>query len=178
MRQNRLAAFVTAFATMSMVSTAIAEDVVDVREFNSDPAAVWEAWTDAGLISQWWGPTGFTAPKVETDVEVGSATLVCRQAPGTPLMCNSWTYSVVEPGSELAFDSRFATEHGTAVTAAEAGLPPGVPDIVPHRITFKPGHDGGTIMTVTETGYLSAEAAALSKQGLVQVLDKMQALVP
>jgi hypothetical protein len=71
----------------------------------------------------------------------------------------------------LVFDSRFATDDGTPMTAADAGLPPGIPDVVPHRITFEPGRGGGTIMTVTETGYLTAEAMALSKQGLIQVLD-------
>lgn len=178
MRQKKLLTIVTAVGMMGMVSTAIANDVVEVRTFASEPSAVWQAWTDAGLISQWWGPSGFTAPKVEVDLNVGSATLVCMQAPGTPLMCNTWTYSAIEPGRELAFDSRFSTDDGEAVTAAEAGLPPGIPDVVPHRITFEPDGAGGTVMTVVETGYLSAEAAALSKQGLVQVLDKMQALVP
>jgi len=178
MRQNTLAVFVIAVGMMSLVPTAMADDVVEVRKFDSEPEIVWEAWTDVELISQWWGPTGFTAPKVEVNVEIGSATLVCMQGPGSPLMCNTWTYSVVEPGRELAFDSRFTAEDGTPMTATDAGLPLGIPDVVPHRVTFEPDPDGGTIMTVTETGYLSAEAAALSKQGLLQVLDKMQALVP
>ena len=64
------------------------------------------------------------------------------------------------------------------MTATAAGLPAGIPDVVPHRITFEPTEAGGTLMTVTETGYTSKEAAELSRQRLVQVLYKMQALVP
>lgn len=157
---------------------AAANDVLETRIFNSSPDLVWNAWSDPELLSQWWGPTGFTAPKVEVNFDVGSSTLVCMQAEGTPLMCNTWTYTAIEWDTELRFDSRFASEDGTAMAATATGLPPGIPDVVPHRITFESTETGGTLMTVHETGYTTPEAAALSTQGLVQVLDKMQALVP
>lgn len=170
--------FVAGLMLSGTVHPAAANDVVETRTFSSSPDAVWNAWSDPELVSKWWGPSGFTAPRVELNFEVGSSTLVCMQAEGTPLMCNTWTYTAIEPETELRFDSRFASEDGTAIAAAAAGLPPGIPDVVPHRITFKPTEAGGTLMTVHETGYTTSEAAALSRQGLVQVLDKMQALIP
>jgi len=36
---------------MGLMTPAIADDVVEVREFESEPGTVWEVWTDAGLIS-------------------------------------------------------------------------------------------------------------------------------
>jgi len=176
--RKTLATFIASLGVTAAVQSAAAHDVVDSRTFTSSPEQVWMAWSDPALIKQWWGPNGFTATKVDVNFDVGASTIVCMEAEGAPLMCNTWTYTAIEPAKELRFESRFAAEDGIAVPAAEAGLPLGVPDVVPHRVTFEPTDSGGTVVTVHESGYTTAEAADLSKQGLVQVLDKMQALVP
>ena len=59
------------------------------------------------------------------------------------------------------------------MTPAEAGIPPGVPAAVPHVVTFAARLDGGTDLTVTESGYTLAEARDMSQAGLDQRLDKL-----
>jgi hypothetical protein len=54
-------------------------------------------------------------------------------------------------------------------------MPPGVPRDVRHLITFKTLGDNKTEMSVTEFGYTSEDAVALSKAGLEECLDKMAA---
>jgi len=53
------------------------------------------------------------------------------------------------------------------------GLPPGIPQDVPHVITFKALGDKKTEMTVMEFGYTTDQAVETSKAGLEQCLDKM-----
>jgi uncharacterized protein YndB with AHSA1/START domain len=43
------------------------------REFLATPQAIWNAWTDADEISQWWHPVGVATPRelVSVDLRVG-----------------------------------------------------------------------------------------------------------
>lgn len=154
---------------------AMAADLTVTRVIDAPVQNVWTALTDAASIKDWWGPTGFTAPKVVTDVAVGRSTLVCMTGPGFPLMCNSWTYTEVVPGERLAFDQGWTDESGNSIDPAELGLPADIPAVVPHVLTVKALADGRTELSWSEFGYASAETAAHSKAGLDSVLDKLVA---
>lgn len=149
-------------------------DLTVTRTIGVPADRVWQALTEADLIRQWWGPTGFTAPKVETDVRQGGSTLVCMTAPGFPLMCNSWTYTELVPNEKIAFDNGWADETGATIPVPP-GLPPDLPAIVPHVIELKALPDGRTELSWSEFGYASPETVAQSKAGLEQVLDKLVA---
>lgn len=154
--------------------------VVVVREIDALPGEVWRAWRDPDLIRQWWGPTGFTCPRADVDFRVGGATVVAMQAPpefGGFLMHNRWTYTAVDEPRRIEFVSEFADADGRPIERAAAGIPPGVPDRVPHVVDLEPLPGGRTRMTITETGYTGDEARQLSQQGQEQVVDKMQALL-
>jgi uncharacterized protein YndB with AHSA1/START domain len=43
------------------------------RVFDAPRALVFQAWTDAKHLAQWWGPHGFTNPVCEIDARVGGA---------------------------------------------------------------------------------------------------------
>lgn len=145
------------------------------RVIDAPAEAVWRALTGAEAIKQWWGPQGFTAPVVETDVRVGGATLVCMTAPGFPMMCNSWTYTALVPHERIAFDNGWVDEHGKVIDPTSLGLPPDIPAVVPHVLELKPLTDGKTELSWSEFGYRSAETVAMSKMGLESVLDKLVA---
>jgi hypothetical protein len=55
-------------------------------------------------------------------------------------------------------------------------MPPGIPKNVPHVITFKDLGNNKTEVTVTEYGYTSADVVELSKSGMSECLDKMEAI--
>jgi uncharacterized protein YndB with AHSA1/START domain len=154
-------------------------EVVVTRDVDAPPDEAWRAWSDADLVRQWWGPAGFTCPRADVDLRVGGTTVVAMQAPaeyGGFLMHNRWTYAAVERPTRIEFVSEFADAEGRVITPAEAGIPPGVPAQVPHRVDLEPLPDGRTRVTVTETGYTDEQARAQSHAGQEQVMDKMQAL--
>ncbi len=158
---------------------AVRGSVAVAREIDASPDAVWRAWCDPDRIRQWWGPTGFTCPRADVDFRVGGTTLVTMQAPpeyGGFLMHNRWTYTALREPTRIEFLSEFADAAGQPVPPAAAGIPPGVPTQVPHVVDLERLPDGRTRLTVTETGYSSEEARALSEAGQMQVMDKLQAL--
>ena len=168
----KLAILLTTFTFAITMESAMAHDLTLTRIVDAAPDTVWAALTEADRIRQWWGPQGFTAPKVVADVTVGGSTLVCMTAPGFPLICNTWTYTEIIPGQRLAFDHGWADEHGNT-TAPPPGLPADIPAIVPHVLAIKTLPDGKTELSWTEFGYASEETAAASKMGLESVLDKL-----
>ena len=154
-------------------------DVVITRVFDAPVEEVWRAWSDPDYVMRWWGPTGFTSPSAEMDFRVGGASLVCMRAPaeyGGQDMYNTWTYTRIDPHERIEFVSNLADQDGTHIDRAAMGLPPGIPNAVPHVITFEAVGDGGTEMTVTEHGYTTEQARDLSKAGMEQCLDKMAAI--
>jgi uncharacterized protein YndB with AHSA1/START domain len=140
---------------------------------------VWAAWNTSEGIRQWWGPAGFTCPLANVDFREGGTTLVCMRAPaefGGMDMYNTWTYTHIEPHARLEFVNRFSDAEGNSLDPAQMGLPPGIPKEVPHTILFKALGPNQTELSVTEFGYATPEAAELSKSGMVECLDKMEAL--
>ena len=75
--------------------------------------------------------------------------------------------------ARLEYVMRFADPAGTTISPADAGIPPGVPDAVPHVVTFTPAADGGTEVSIVESGYTTAQARDMSQAGLDQCLDKL-----
>lgn len=149
------------------------------REFDAPVERVWQAWSDAGRVRQWWGPNGFTAPVAEIDFREGGKSLVCMRAPeeyGGMDMYNTWTYTKIEPHSRIEFVQHFSDADGVAFDPAQQpGVPAGIPFEVPHVITFRPLDGGRTELTVTEYGYADEQVAGMSKGGMAQCLDKMAA---
>lgn len=153
-------------------------NMILTRVLDAPVEQVWRAWSDSEYVMRWWGPSGFTAPLARMDFREGGTSLVCMRAPveyGGQDMYNTWTYTRIVPMERLEYTLRFADKTGSKITPAEAGIPPGVPDGVPHVITFRPLSDQQTEITVTEFGYESEEAANLSRMGMEQCLDKMAA---
>lgn len=70
----------------------------------------------------------------------------------------------------------FSDPNGNRIDPAEMeGMPPGIPNGVPHAITFRPIAGGRTALTAQEFGYTTRDALETSKAGLDQVLEKLRA---
>jgi uncharacterized protein YndB with AHSA1/START domain len=168
-----------AIKSMTTVShTSTAKDLAVTRTFDAPVDELWKSWTDSEKVQKWWGPKGFTSPVARMDFREGGTTLVCMRAPkefGGHDMYNTWTYKKIVPMQRIEFILNFADKDGNKLDPAKMGLPPGIPQDVPHVVTFKTVGDKKTEMTVTEYGYTTAQAVALSKSGLEECLDKMAA---
>jgi uncharacterized protein YndB with AHSA1/START domain len=153
-------------------------DVQVTRVFDAPVERVWAAWRDGEEVKRWFSPTGFTTPTARMDFRVGGTSLVSMKAPpeyggGETFM--TWSYRAIEPHQRIEFVLRFADAGGAPVEPASLGMPPGIPPSVRHVITFAPAAGGGTAMTITEYGYTTDAAHDMSKAGLLQALDKLDA---
>ncbi|KKB06916.1 hypothetical protein VE25_20670 [Devosia geojensis] len=164
-----------AFCLTGATTAQETHDLEITREFEAPVEAVWNAWSDGDAVRAWWGPRGFTVPVAQMDFRIGGTSLVCMRPPQGPDLCNSWTYSQIVPHERIAFDLDFVDVEGEPVDPAAIGLPPDIPDVVPHLVTFEATDTGGTRMSVLEKGYGSAKTVEMSRMGLEQVLDKMAA---
>lgn len=164
---------------MSTPSAEPMHNVVSTRVFDAPVERVWHAWSDGEQVTRWWGPQGFTTPVADMDFREGGSSFVCMQAPddlGGELLCNTWTYSGIEPQQRIEFTLHFTDRDRNRIDPAEMpGMPPGIPNGVPHVVTFNALDGERTEMTITEYGYTTQEAHDLSKAGLEQTLDKMAA---
>lgn len=154
-------------------------NVEAARVLNAPVEQVWKAWSEPEYVKQWWGPTGFTSPSAEIDFRVGGTSLVCMRAPievGGQEMYNTWTYRTIESYQKIEFLLHFSDQHRNPLNPAHIGMEPGIPNGVRHVITFTRMEDNQTFMTVTEYGYTTQQARDLSKAGLEQCLDKMEAM--
>ena len=159
-----------------MTTEAETMDMVLTRELDAPVERVWEAWTEPELVKRWWGPAGFTAPLAEMDAREGGQSLVCMRSPaewGGQDFYNTWTYSVVAPGQRLEYVAAFTDANRRPLKPADLGLPAGIPDEVPHRVTFESLEDDRTKLTVVESGYTEPDVVETSRAGMSQCLDKM-----
>lgn len=155
-------------------------DVDIAREFDAPIDRLWQAWTSPDDLRVWWGPQGFTCPRAEADVRPGGAIVVTMKAPdewGGSEHHSRWDITEVEAPTLLRYVHRFCDADGRVISAAEAGIPPGVPDENRHEVVLRDLGEGRTLLEMVEHGYLTAEARDMSAAGLTQCLEKMAALV-
>jgi len=148
-------------------------DMILTRQFDVPKERVWRAWSDADEVMRWWGPEGFTSPMCRMDFREGGTTLVSMRSDQGMEIYNTWTYTSIEPMDRIEFINGFADQHGNRVVPADIGLPPAIPDEVPHVLTFRSIDDAGTELTVHEYGYPYQQTAEMSRMGMDQCLDKM-----
>lgn len=148
------------------------------RTFDAPVEEVWKQWSESENVMRWWGPKGFTSPLAKIDFREGGVSLVCMRAPkefGGFDMYNTWSYKKIVPWQRIEFVLNFSDKDGNKLDPAKMGLPPGIPQDVPHVITFKALGDKRTEMTVAEFGYTTDQAVETSKSGMEECLDKMAA---
>ena len=74
-------------------------------------AVVYGALTDPEVLGKWWGPRGFTAPRVELDPQVGGNYRIAMQPPDGELFHLSGEFREVEPLARLAYTFRWDPPH-------------------------------------------------------------------
>ena len=76
------------------------------RNLDASPEQIWNAWTDADEVAEWWHPRGAVTPResVDLDVRVGGRyryTMVDQES-GTEVVTGG-EYTIIEPQTKLAF---------------------------------------------------------------------------
>jgi uncharacterized protein YndB with AHSA1/START domain len=86
-----------------------------VREFNAGIDLVWEAWTTAEKLDQWWAPLPFKSKTKYMNFEVGGKRFYAMV---TPEGYESWalhTYTSINPKTNFKMSNNFADENANPV---------------------------------------------------------------
>ncbi len=144
------------------------------RTYAASVDAVWDAWTQAGMLREWWGPENTSVTDCEVDLRVGGRIFIVMEAgPGMGKYAGTrWplegTFSRVEEHRSLMFDARSWTE-GEEDTATIEHV---------NEVTFARAGDSTVVrlqITINKVGSGARMAAFGMKWGYKAQLDKLDA---
>jgi uncharacterized protein YndB with AHSA1/START domain len=156
------------------------EDLTFKRTFKAPLQRVWQAWTDAKLVKEWWGPEGFSCPLAKVDFREGGTTLVAMHAPKElhmPDSYSTWKYTKIVPNERIEYVHNLSDKDGKAIDPKSVGMPADFPQNQRHVAEFKDFGSGSTELTFTEYGWPEGQMREFSRTGMEQCLDKMQKLL-
>ena len=133
------------------------------RVVPAPPAVVFRASTEPDELARWWGPRGFTTPRVEVNARVGGAYRIAMQPPEGDLFHLSGEFREVAPPHRLAYSFRWEEPHPddreTVVTVSLRDL------------------GGATGLVVVQGAFATEERLALHQQGWTETLDRLEELL-
>lgn len=158
--------------------------VVVSRVLNAPCDLVFDVWTSAKHMAQWWGPKDFTNPVCEVDFRVGGSYRVVMRGPqGTEF---DQDYPVKGVFMEIVRPKKIVMTDDTSDHAAEwqeAVNPGGKPDDLTGVVTVTFEDLGGnktrvTVSTLFKTKKIRDSFANMGMvEGWSQSLEKLEALL-
>lgn len=79
-----------------------------IRYFDAPRELVYQAWTEARHLEQWWGPPGLSVRVVKLDLVPGGTFHYAMRMPGGPEMFGKFVYRELEPNRMLTFVVSFS----------------------------------------------------------------------
>lgn len=150
------------------------------RTFDAPLERVWQAWTSAQEMKQWWGPKDFTAPHIHMDFRVGGKFHGAMHGPaGSEFDKDMWSggeYKEIIPMQKIVSTDYFADEHGNKISPKEFGMPGEWPEEMVVTVTFEDLGNGKTKLTLVHEGH-AEEMADMAEQGWNETLDKFEAIL-
>ncbi|EGU55710.1 activator of Hsp90 ATPase 1 family protein [Vibrio nigripulchritudo ATCC 27043] len=73
------------------------------REFRADDKTLFEAWTQAGVLSQWFGPTDHNVISANVDAVQGGKYKIVIQSPEGNEISHFGEFVIVDPHVQLVF---------------------------------------------------------------------------
>jgi uncharacterized protein YndB with AHSA1/START domain len=125
------------------VNEALADEFVFSRTYDAPRDVVFDAWTQAGQLAQWWGPKGFEMMKTSIDLKPGGLFHYGMKMPGGGEMWGRFVFREIVPPRRLVFVNSFSD--ADAALAAPPFPMPWPPEML-NRVTFE---ESGGRTTVT-----------------------------
>lgn len=114
------------------------------RIFTASRCRVWEAWSEADQLSQWWGPMGCSVEVPRLEFRLGGFFHYSMKYPGAPVMWGRFNYrEIVEP-ERLVWLNSFSNERCGIARAPFSDV---CPLEIQNTVTFSE-HDGSTVMVL------------------------------
>jgi uncharacterized protein YndB with AHSA1/START domain len=155
-------------ATSELSKETAEREFVITRVFDAPRELVFQAWTDRTLVTQWWGPHGFTNPVCEMDVRPGGAyRIVMRSGEGVDYPVKGVYREIVEPERLVMTDD--CSEHPAEWhDLVNPNRPKGRPTLEAlSTVTFEDLH-GKTKLTVRTLFESAAIRDAMLKMGMTE----------
>ncbi|MFF3455287.1 SRPBCC domain-containing protein [Streptomyces sp. NPDC002730] len=134
------------------------------RVLRAPRAVVFRALTEPQELAKWWGPDGFTIPRVESDLRTGGGYRIAMQPPEGELFYLAGEFREVDPPARLSYTFRWEEpdpeDRQTVVTLSLRDL-------------------GGqaTELDFTQEHFATEERYALHEEGWTQSFDKLERLL-
>jgi uncharacterized protein YndB with AHSA1/START domain len=161
----------------NLTQTPQKQDLFFTRVFDAPVEQVWKAWSDGEQVKGWWGPDGFSAPFARMDFREGGTSLLCMSSPQFGDHYSLWQYQKIVSLKQIDYIHNLADKDGNKVDPVQVGMPADFPQDQLHSVTFQALDDHKTELTVTEYGWTVGQMMELSRMGMEQCLDKMEALL-
>ena len=99
-------------------------ELLITRTFNAPPRIVFDAWTKAELVRQWWAPSslGVSIVSVDADVRVGGRYRYVLKPRQHPEFAFSGQYKEVTPYSRLVYTTFFEPNLEPPTSEADAAI--------------------------------------------------------
>lgn len=124
---------------------------------------VFTALAEPAELAKWWGPKGFTVPRVEVDLRVGGSYRIAMQPPNGDLFYLSGEFHVVDPPTRLGYTFRWEDPD---------------PDDRETVVALSLGDLGESTELIVDQGVFATEGRrALHEQGWTETLDRLQILI-
>jgi uncharacterized protein YndB with AHSA1/START domain len=133
------------------------------RVLPAAPSAVFAAFSDALELAKWWGPKGFTTPRLEFEPRVGKSYRIEMQPPQGDRFYLTGRFREVDPPARLAYT--FVWEDPD-------------PDDVENRVGLSFRDLGeSTEVALVQGPFKTQERWALHRDGWTDSFDKLERLV-
>lgn len=149
------------------------------RRFNVPREAVYQAWTEADRLTQWWGPKGFSVRVARLELRPGGIFHYAMRTPDGHEMWGRFVYREIVPPERLVFVVSFSD---AAAGIMRHPFAPEWPLEVLSTVTFAVENAGATLnlkgIPVNATGSERAifEAGHESlRKGWTGTLDQLEA---
>lgn len=124
---------------------------------------MFRALTDPPGLAKWWGPHGFTTPRLELDLLVGGSYRIAMQPPEGDLFYLQGEFREIDPPRRLAYTFRWEDPD---------------PDDTETIVTLSlRDHGGSTELTVNQGAFATEPRRALHEQGWRDSFEKLRGLM-
>lgn len=164
-----------AILALGCIAWFVPSDVVVSRAFAAPLEKLWALWAKPDAIKQWWGPKGYTAPVVQSDLTSGGSYLLVMRSGDGAESRNTGTYLEVVPMKRIVQSMSFADASGHPVPGASVPLPGRWPDQITVTTEFA-ASETGTEVRIREEG-IPLIIKVFATLGWRQQFDKIEALL-
>ena len=143
-----------------------------VRVFDAPRELVFKVWTDPEHVTNWWGPKGYSAPIIKSDVRVGGVFMYSMQGPKGEVNWNRGVFEEIVPPERVVTVMTFADEEGNIKSPADYGME-GYPVEMRDVVTFETVEGNKTRLTIRRGTPVSISKKFGEEEGWNSSLDKL-----